>query len=1155
MKPHTIGTTARQTLLALIAAILCCTNTSFATIKTATSSGNWGSGGNWYNSLLPSATDTVIIPTGITITLDCNQSIKSLSIGTGGTLNLSSGYTLTLSGSLTVNGTLDMNGGNITQNYNTAAFVIGSTGYFEWEPGTNTVTGATLFSRSVENFALTSTLNIKTWYDYVNVPLGNVVSGYFGNLIMNSKTGITIYEWNQNNQFQTHSILGTLTIDQGWITLDKSGAISNTSIGNIVLLSVNSSLYLHRGTHNSSFTFNTNSINITGGTFIALHDGNGDVTVNVGGNVTTNGNFKLINNDGVLNVGNGNGTLNITGTYTQTAGDTRLIYNISTINSGYFIFTVGTIQFNGGIFMGQYGCNSTGLTATVSVTNNLNLNFSASGDIFRFNGLTSLSGNMNTLKLNFSVGGNFSITAGSNGSEFTSAAAAGLETININGNMSVGGGKISFNYGFPTAAHDVVFNLGGNLTVSGGVFNLSKHIGDGNYTINGNVSISGNGTLNCKSDDGGITINVNGSYTQSGGTFYLHNNNQRVSSVPVHVTINGIFTHSGGTINFDDNSSNITETHELIIKGPSYNLTGNGLMTHAGAGTCTVFGLIRFERNGTITFNRSASGHSIQQVKQVVSDGTTLDVMVGNVQLSSHNTAALDFMTVQGGSTLKLRAGQVYSNATYPNSGITAEKDATISTMNLFGFYDGTSFTAVKSTGNMNFYLDENSTVEYNGWSNQIITGTGLGIATTNDHKYGILKINFNGTTDVNYLYPTNTNVFVRTALVLTKGELKLNGYPVTLENGAGSAVSRSIGYVKSESSIPNSNSFIVWQNMTTGSHEFPFGKSSTVYIPVIFSPISGMGGTVTIGTRATGIDNEPRPYVSTVNLTAISLSSSEEQIAENNYIDRWWDIEAPGFTASFTLSYPGDENTILTQYRTGEFNFEEYHDGTWLIHEVAGNGITAGIGTFTMNYASTFSSWVITARGPSSLPVSLLDFTAKPAANAVVLSWATAMEVNNDYFTLEKSSDGINFSHLAKVDGAGNSVSVKTYKHTDNDVEEGVIYYRLSQTDFDGTTVKHKIVSVNLGNVYFPNVLSMESVFPNPFNDMFTVTFSSTRNTKVEVTLTDLDSKLIHSESFMSEKGSNSYKYQNSSNIPNGIYFINITASGKTITKKIIKG
>ncbi|MBK5285088.1 MAG: hypothetical protein JJE25_06765, partial [Bacteroidia bacterium] len=479
-----------------------CLQNLHALDKTAILTGTWNNAAIWLPTGVPASTDNAIISIGVTVTLTSSQSIAAVTVNTGGTLILSSGYTLTMNGALTVNGTMDMNDGNITQNTNLAPFVIGSTGVFEWEPGTNTLGAASLFTRSVESFATTSTLKIKRWYDYTNVPLGSVVTGHFGNLVMNSQTGSNIYEWNQNNKFETHEILGTLTIDQGWITLDRSGSISNTTIGNIVLLSANSSLYLLRGNHAGSFLLNTNSVTITNGTLYGLLDGTGNVTINVGGNFTTSGNFKLVYNDGVLNTGNGNGTLNISGTYSQSAGDTRLMYNISTTNSGVFTFTVGNVLFTGGIFMGQYGCHNLNQACIFSVTSNLTINFSNSSDVFRGCGLTSLSGYMNTAQLNFSVGGNFTITANSNGSEFTSAAAAGGENIVISGNMSVSGGKISFNYGFPTASHDVVFVLTGNMTVSGGVFNLSKHLGQGMYTINGNLTLSSGGLLAIKGDDG-----------------------------------------------------------------------------------------------------------------------------------------------------------------------------------------------------------------------------------------------------------------------------------------------------------------------------------------------------------------------------------------------------------------------------------------------------------------------------------------------------------------------------------------------------------------------------------------------------------------------------------------------------------------------------
>jgi hypothetical protein len=216
----------------------------------------------------------------------------------------------------------------------------------------------------------------------------------------------------------------------------------------------------------------------------------------------------------------------------------------------------------------------------------------------------------------------------------------------------------------------------------------------------------------------------------------------------------------------------------------------------------------------------------------------------------------------------------------------------------------------------------------------------------------------------------------------------------------------------------------------------------------------------------------------------------------------------------------------------------------------------SGGVATVVCSGLTTFSDYVIAKTTSAvSLPISLVDFTATPAKNSVLLSWATNMEVNNDFFTLEKSKDGNKFTALTSVKGAGNSTSTKTYRYTDDDVTEGILYYRLSQTDFDGTTVKHKVVMVNMGNVYFDNAISVESIYPNPFNDRFTVLINSTISTQVEVTLTDMNGKVIQNESLGIEKGRNNYVYKGKENLPEGIYFINITASGKAITRKIVKG
>ena len=99
-------------------------------------------------------------------------------------------------------------------------------------------------------------------------------------------------------------------------------------------------------------------------------------------------------------------------------------------------------------------------------------------------------------------------------------------------------------------------------------------------------------------------------------------------------------------------------------------------------------------------------------------------------------------------------------------------------------------------------------------------------------------------------------------------------------------------------------------------------------------------------------------------------------------------------------------------------------------------------------------SNITITSTSGTILPVELISFTAKSVIedgkNMVVLNWTTLSETNNDYYTIERSSDGMHFEELSRVQGAGTTTDISTYYAADENPFMGVSYYRLKQTDFD---------------------------------------------------------------------------------------------------------
>lgn len=1109
-----------------------------AAVKSSVISGNWNNPSAWSPTGIPSPSDEVIISDGTIVELNDFADVLSVTVNTSGEFNLTAGKQIVIQQTLTVNGKMKMNGGNIS--FSTGAqFNMGAYSIFTWDPGINSPAGATLFTKGVENFDSTSTLIIKKWYDYSTVPIGKVVTGNFGNLTLNSLAGNVLLEWNQDNYFESHKIIGTLTIDQGWIVLDKSGQISNTSIGNINLLNGNSYLDFHNGSHSSTFVVNAGSITNMGGGLNGIYNGNGNVELNVSGNFTNYGNVVLIYNTGVFNVGNGDAKMTVLGNYTQNTGDFRGIFNLTTFNAGTVELTFNNITVTGGIMMGHYACHTSAETNNFIVNGNLNINFQNPSAKFRVTGLTSLSGTFNNVKSNIFVSGNFSIS-GNTSSEFTSSGSIGSETVNVIGNVVFSGGSNNFNMG----SHQVSSIFNGDLVINGGNTSLSKTPGALVLTILKDLKMNA-GLLSIKGNTGAATIKLEGNYIQTGGTLFLHSNTNFPSADLVSISVAANFSQTGGIINYEDNGSSASQ-NMIVVKGTEYTVGGNALITRAG----NAFGLLRFSSQGMLVYKRITSTHNIQQVKQVVDGGCTLEIANGNLQIASSMSPALDMLRVLNGSILKMGTSKIVSNIQYSHSGITVENGARMTTQNANGLYNGTDNACINATGNVNYFLSPNSIIEYNGIDNQEISGINTGLATTNNHKYGILEINFTGTPDIEKVSLNNPNVYVRTALVLTSGEVYLNNNPITIEDGNTTAVSRNTGYIKSDNGRADNNGFIRWMNMTTGEHIFPFAFNAADYLPFIFSPVSGMGETVSVATRATGIDNMPFPVN---NLHVNSITRNGKDIAVSSVIDRYFEVRAPGYKANTVVMYRGAENTTADSLNGTSFGIQSWDGHKWSNSFGLGIGVKQGIGTITVNNATLFNHWIISTITSQSYSNDFIDFTAKAEDNHVLLDWSTGTSTSINYFNIEKSNDDLLYVSLGQVLAQPNSGDATAYSYTDSSIVNGTFYYRISQVNNDGTVfVSHtERVEINLENDIKTEILTLS---PNPFSNYFELVYSSSSNVNHEILITNSLGSIISIEKLKSDAGINSYKFYQKQNLAPGIYVVTLRSGKNAQSRKLFK-
>lgn len=189
------------------------------------------------------------------------------------------------------------------------------------------------------------------------------------------------------------------------------------------------------------------------------------------------------------------------------------------------------------------------------------------------------------------------------------------------------------------------------------------------------------------------------------------------------------------------------------------------------------------------------------------------------------------------------------------------------------------------------------------------------------------------------------------------------------------------------------------------------------------------------------------------------------------------------------------------------------------------------------------------TVEANCALPVEMLSFSAVKKNDFVQLKWATASELNNSYFLIERSADGVVFETVARVDGAGNSSSISYYQWTDDDPLKGTSYYRLKQVDTDGVYNYKGVTSVNSESSEF-----LLSVLPQPVEGTRTITVRYTMNadSPVNIRLVDGIGREAGRWTLDAVKGNNE-SIINLQNVSAGLHFIYISGGDRLDSEKII--
>lgn len=224
-----------------------------------------------------------------------------------------------------------------------------------------------------------------------------------------------------------------------------------------------------------------------------------------------------------------------------------------------------------------------------------------------------------------------------------------------------------------------------------------------------------------------------------------------------------------------------------------------------------------------------------------------------------------------------------------------------------------------------------------------------------------------------------------------------------------------------------------------------------------------------------------------------------------------------------------------------------------------AGYNVNGQLGDGTTTPLSPFGKstpvQVSTGSGclPSILPVELLSFNASCENGIVVCKWSTASEINNNYFSVERSENGTTFTEIGTVKGAANSSTKTNYEFTDElsnpFIHQSVVYYRLKQTDYDGRQDYYGPISVDCSPFGEWNFI-LQSI---PAKDELLGTIFTPGEEKFQIDIHDLQGRVILSDKFTTDKGSNLIKFD-IKNIDSGMYFVKVYNEKRKFAKKFVK-
>ncbi|PIB35876.1 hypothetical protein BFP72_10955 [Reichenbachiella sp. 5M10] len=563
-----------------------------------------------------------------------------------------------------------------------------------------------------------------------------------------------------------------------------------------------------------------------------------------------------------------------------------------------------------------------------------------------------------------------------------------------------------------------------------------------------------------------------------------------------------------------------------------FDCTG-GALEYGGSGDYTI--MVETNEVRQLTLNGSGTKTFVSNSDINICENLIVNEGVLNLADDKEFTVGGDFILNDG--TVNMA-----SDAVFEVNGDVNLVAGTLSTANdsffdLYGDLSRSTTTITTSTGGT-------STVSFLGSTTQTITGDFniFNVVINNSSASENAIVLTGGTTlQINGNLSLIDGVIATDNTVFKSGVFSIDNilaFSTSATYTGGSAISHVDGVVKKINLLANS------------SFTFPTGDNG-IFAPTVVNEDATGGSDWT----ARYVNIDPTGFLSN---NVSNIGTTEVSIHE------FWVVHSSAIqSATIGMTYGPQSNVLIPTETTvvsildniGGGNGVD-NDDTWT--DMGRGGLSSGAntsaGTITANTKNTTSLSFFTLGGQTdeALPVDLISFEGVLVNQNVELIWKTASELNNDYFEIQRSSDGETFETIGNILGNGTTSNLSQYSYLDEQPYFGQSYYRLVQVDFDGQTTTYSAILIN-NDSYHTGVDML--IYPNPTTvDNIKVRFTTgDENSPVYLAIYSLTGHLIYQQTYQDlPLGTSDIDLSELRHLQSGLYHLIIQQGDNKIVEKL---